>query len=222
MCSNYVPVTRSDWLLSHFGVHRDPRTEPPVDVWPTGLAPFIRLRPAGPGGQPIERVVDDGHFGLLPFFATELAAGRRTYNARSETVAVKPSFRDAWRRGQRCIVPVEGVYEPRYNALGKAERWFIHQPDGTPFGIAGIWTRWRDPLGNERLTFAMLTVNADAHPFYNQFHKPGEEKRMVVILSPADYDAWLACPVAEAANFFKPWPGPLEGGPRLLPPRKPS
>ncbi|MBX3586718.1 MAG: hypothetical protein KF796_08730 [Ramlibacter sp.] len=49
MCSNYVPVTQSDRLLSFFGVHRDARTEPPIDVWPTGLAPFIRLR--APGGQ---------------------------------------------------------------------------------------------------------------------------------------------------------------------------
>ncbi|MGE3348080.1 MAG: SOS response-associated peptidase [Ramlibacter sp.] len=219
MCSNYVPVTRSDRLLSFFGVHRDARTEPPIDVWPTGLAPFIRLRAPGGDGRPIERLVDDGHFGLLPPFATEVAAGRRTYNARSETVAIKPSFRDAWRRGQRCIIPAEGVYEPRYNAQGKAERWYIHQPGHVPMGLAGIWTQWRDALGNERLTFAMLTVNADGHPLYSQFHKPGEEKRMVVILAPGDYDAWLACPVAEAARFLKPWPGELEASARLLPPR---
>jgi putative SOS response-associated peptidase YedK len=91
-----------------------------VDVWPIGLAPFIRLSADGSGGQQ----VDDGIFGLLPSFVTELAAGRRTYNARSETVAIKPSFRDAWRRGQRCIVPVEVIYEPCWET-GQSVRWAI-------------------------------------------------------------------------------------------------
>ena len=124
MCSNYLPVTRAERLLTHFGVERA-RDEPPVDVWPIGLAPFIRLAADGSGG----RQVDDGIFGLLPSFVTELAAGRRTYNARSETVAVKPSFRDAWRRGQRCIVPVDVIYEPCWGT-GHSVRWAITQPGG--------------------------------------------------------------------------------------------
>lgn len=156
MCSNYVAVTSYDRLLSHFHVERA-RDEPPVDVWPTGLAPFIRLRREQDG---FKRVVDDGHFGLVPDFQRELVAGRRTYNARSETVASKPSFRDAWKRGQRCIVPAEHIYEPNYET-GKAIRWQINRPDLEPMGIAGIWSEWTDPDGIQRLTFAMLTVNAD-------------------------------------------------------------
>ena len=80
MCSNYRPVTRADRMLTFFGVERA-RDEPPADVWPTGLAPFIRLAEDGSGNK----VADDGIFGLLPHFAAELAYGRRTYNARSET-----------------------------------------------------------------------------------------------------------------------------------------
>lgn len=68
-----------------------------VDVWPLGLAPFIRLAEPGSGNT---MVVDDGIFGLLPGFQAELAASRRTYNARSETVATKASYRQAWKRGQ--------------------------------------------------------------------------------------------------------------------------
>src|ERR1700712_807147 len=92
MCANYRPVTRMDRMLTFFGVERD-RDEVPHDVFPTGLAPFIRRAEDGSGNK----VVLDGAFGFLPLFAKEIAYGRKTYNARSETVARLPSFRDAWR-----------------------------------------------------------------------------------------------------------------------------
>lgn len=76
MCANYVPVTRNDRLLTFFGVERA-HDEPPHDVFPLGLAPFIRLRRDAKN----ELIADDGIFGLLPHFATELAYGRKTYNA---------------------------------------------------------------------------------------------------------------------------------------------
>jgi hypothetical protein len=68
----------------------------------------------------------------------------------------------------------------------------------------------------------MLTVNADGHPVMQRFHKPGDEKRMVVIVDPDDYGAWLGCRVDEAPRFFKLWGGPLEAFPAPLPPRAPS
>jgi putative SOS response-associated peptidase YedK len=80
-----------DRLLTPFGVERN-RDEPPADVFPTGLVPFIRKAADGSGNK----VVMDGAFGLLPFFAKEIAYGLRTYNARSETVTTLPSLRDAW------------------------------------------------------------------------------------------------------------------------------
>lgn len=219
MCSNYQPVTRKDRLLSFFGVERE-RDDAPVDTWPTGLAPFIRLAPDGSGPH---RVVHDGVFGLLPAFAKELVFGRRTYNARSETVHQLPSFRDSWRKGWRCIVPAEIIYESRYaHDAAKAERWAIFQPGAVPMGIAGIYTRWTHPEGHELFSFAMLTVNADGHVFYRRFHRPGEEKRMPIILAPEDYDAWLACPVQDAPKFFRPWTGALQAEAAPLPPRPPQ
>lgn len=215
MCSNYRPVTRMDRMLTFFGVERD-RDEVPADVFPTGLAPFIRKAEDGS----TNKVVADGAFGLLPYFATELAYGRRTYNARSETVRTLPSFRDAWRRGQRCVVPAEAIFEPNYES-GRAVRWRIGQHGDVPMGIAGIYAKWRSPDGRELYSFAMLTVNADDHSLMRRFHKPGEEKRMVVILDPQDYDAWLACSVDEAPRYFKQWQGELiaEPDPLLRPPR---
>ena len=218
MCSNYVPVTRRDRLLSFFGVARD-RDDNPVDTWPLNVAPFIRLARDDEGGA---RVVDDGLFGLLPHFASEVGFGRRTYNARSETVHRLPSFRDAWAQGQRCIIPAEAIYEPNWES-GASERWAIHQEGFIPFGIAGIYTTWRDAkTGRDVFSFSMLTVNADDHPLMKRFHRPEDEKRMVVVLHPSDYAEWLACPVEEARRFFKQWTGPLLAEPLPLPPRAPK
>lgn len=215
MCSNYEAVTRADRLLSFFGVVRE-GDEAPVIAWPTGMAPFIRLAEDGSG----HKRVDDGAFGLLPGFAKEIAYGLKTYNAKSETVAKRPSFRNAWRQGQRCVIPAEAIFEPYYETPeSKSVRYRIQQPGEVPLGIAGIWERWFDPAGQELFSFAMLTVNADGHPVMSRFHKHGHEKRMVVILDPEQYDPWLTCPVAEAPRFFKQWMGQLDTYPAPLAPR---
>ena len=211
MCANYTPVTQSDRLLKFFGVVRD-RDEAPADVWPLGLAPFIRKAEEGSGNP----VVEDGVFGLLPQFQAEMAAGKKTYNARSETVHRLPSFRDAWAKGRRCIIPAEAIYEPNWES-GKAERWRISLPNDEPMGIAGIYEKWTDPTGREFMTFAMLTVNADDHPVMKRFHRPGEEKRMVVILNREQQGEWLRCSVSEAPKLFVQWTGRLDALPALLP-----
>lgn len=215
MCSNYLPVTRRDRLLSFFGVERS-RDESPADVFPLGLAPFIRLDPERAG----EVVCEDGVFGLLPHFATELAYGRKTYNARSETVHSLPSFKAAWARGWRCVIPAEAFYEPSWET-GRAVRWRIGLPGDVPMGIAGIWRRWRHPDGRELASFAMLTVNADGHPVMQRFHKPGEEKRMVVVLRPEEYLPWLTCSVEAAPRYFRRYEGELVASAAPLPPRAP-
>jgi len=214
MCANYRPVTRMDRLLAFFGVERAPGQPTPPEVWPLGLAPFIRLHEDGSGNK----VIEDGLFGLLPHFAKEIAYGRRTYNARSETVHQLPSFKEPWARGHRCIIPAEAIFEQSYET-GKAVRWCVQQPADVPMGIAGIYRKWRTPDARELFTFAMLTVNADGHPIYQRMHAPGDEKRMVVILDPAEYDRWLQCSPAEATQFFKQWLGPLDASPAPLPPR---
>lgn len=215
MCANYVPVTRADRLLTYFGVERQ-RDDPPADVFPLNMAPFIRLDPA----HKDQLVTDDGLFGLLPHFATEVAYGRKTYNARSETVHKLPSFRQAWAGGQRCVIPAEAIYEPNWET-GKAVRWRIHLPAGEPMGIAGIYRRWRHPDGHELFSFAMLTVNATGHPVMQRMHRPEEEKRMVVILTPQEYLPWLTCSVEAAAGYFKRYAGTLEAEPAPLARRVP-
>lgn len=236
MCSNYQAVKNAKRLRQFFGVdvaqtvvarkQADAKEAAESDsdeqkaTYPLHLAPFIRLSDGEgeEGGKP-KQVAEEGQFGLLPFFATETAFGRKTYNARSETVDSKPSFRDAWKRGQRCIIPAEVIYEPSWES-GKAERYAIKLASEQPMGIAGIYTRWKSPQGQLLWTFAMLTVNADDHPVMKRFHKPEDEKRMVVILSSNDYQDWLTCTPAEAKRYFRCWDGPLLTYPEAAPPKK--
>ena len=144
-------------------------------------------------------------FGMIPHWAGEMSFGRRTYNARSEVVAEKPSFRDAWRHGQHCIVPAEAVYEPDWRS-GKAVPTRIERADGKPMGIAGLWTSNRKATGSEVLSFTMLTINVDEHSLFNQFHKPQDEKRMVVILGEDQYDDWLNAPAGKSMDFMRQYP----------------
>ena len=87
-------------------------------------------------------------------------------------------------------------------------------------GIAGVYTKWRSPEGPELFSFAMLTVNADGHAVMQHFHKPEDEKRMVVILDEADYDGWLEAPQSRLGDFLKPYPAELliaQAAPRRWP-----
>jgi putative SOS response-associated peptidase YedK len=116
MCSNYLPVTRADRLMTFFGVEYAKEELLQREVFPLGMAPFIRLTVEGQESGKPALVAEDGMFGLLPHFAAERQYGRRTYNARSETVHKLPSFKPAWEASQRCIIPTEAVFEPNYES----------------------------------------------------------------------------------------------------------
>ena len=89
-------------------------------------------------------------WGLIPFWAKNRSIGSRMINARAETVAEKPSFRDAFRR-RRCLVLADGFYEWRRVALRSGE----------PFAFAGIWSMWKDPEDNSIPTCAIITTSAN-------------------------------------------------------------
>ena len=82
----------------------------------------------------------------------------------------------------------------------------IGNNNGEPLGVAGLWSWWKDPKGQTLHSFTMLTINADQHPLMNQFHKPTDEKRMIVILPPERYDDWLRSRAQDSMDFMSPWP----------------
>lgn len=191
MCSRFKSVTDANRMAQFFKAAMPDGVR--ADIWPTYESAYIVADGAG------SRRVQLGQFGLLPHWAKDSTFGRHTYNARSETVAEKPSFRDAWLRGQRCIIPAEAIYEPQWQG-GKAQSTAIARADGYPMGIAGLWSQWQD-----KLSFTMLTVNADDHAFMRHFHKPQDEKRMVVILPMGAYRDWLN-PATDAQAFMLQYP----------------
>ena len=206
MCSHFESVKDRQILKSHFRLDDVPEGGK-WDIWPGYLGPFIRRHEfADVGDEAVpDREVLLGSFGLIPHWATDTKIARQTYNARAETVAVKPSYRDVWKKAQHCIVPADAIYEPDWRT-GKAVATRISRADGLPMGIAGLWSWWKQPQGEILHSFTMLTINADQHPLMQQFHKPADEKRMVVILSEDLYDDWLVASPEQSVNFLSPFP----------------
>ncbi len=207
MCSHYKPVTDINQLHQSFGLSKLDNIGKP-DMWPGYPGLFIRLHPnADVGDEAVpacEGVI--GHWGLIPHWSKD-AKVRSTFNARSETMTEKPTFRDAWRRGQRCIIPAMSVFEPDWRS-GKAVPAEVSRADGEPMGIAGLWSSWRSPSGWME-SYTMLTVNANNHPIFKLLHKPQDEKRMVVILNPGSYETWLKGAESDVKPLIRQCPSEL-------------
>lgn len=206
MCSHYQSIKERERYRRHFGV------EPPDDlgrfnVWPGYPACFIRRHPhtdAGDEAVP-EREACVGLYGLVPHWAKDTTLGRYTFNARSETVAQKPSFRDAWAQGRHCIAPADAFFEPDWRS-GRAVPTRIERADGRPMGLAGLWASWRGPNGASVHSFTLLTINAEEHALMRNLHKPTDEKRMVVILPDDSYHDWLRADPKESMDFLRQYP----------------
>jgi len=210
MCSHYDPIINASKLQEFFGVS-NPLLGLKESLWPGYLGPFIRKHEhadLGDEAVPFKELMI-GSFGLIPHWSKDDKIARRTYNARSETAHEKPSFRDAWRLARHCIIPAQAIFEPDWRS-GKAVGTRITRTDGKPMGIAGLWTGWKNPANGQILrSFTMLTVNADDHEFMRNFHKPEDEKRIVVILHENEYDEWLAATPDESQNFLRHFPSEM-------------
>lgn len=206
MCSHYQALKERERYFRAFGV------EPPADLgkhdmWPGYEGTFIRCHPHADLGDEavLEREALNGLFGLVPHWSPDTKITRFTYNARSETVASKPSFKEAWKHGQHCVIPVDVFFEPDWRS-GRPIPTRFARADGAPMGLAGLWSRWKSPTGEVLLSYTMLTINADAHLLMRQMHKPTDEKRMVVILPDGHYDAWLQADADHSGAFLRAFP----------------
>lgn len=206
MCSHYESVRDRQVLKRHFQLTDLPQGGK-VDVWPTYASLFIRRHEfADVGDEAVpEHEALLGSFGLIPHWATDTKIARQAYNARSETVAVKPSYREVWKRAHHCIIPADAICEPDWRS-GKAISTRISRADGEPMGIAGLWSWWKSSKGDVIYSFTMLTINAEHHELMRQFHKPNDEKRMVVVLPENRYDDWLRATPDQSEDFLRLYP----------------
>lgn len=203
MCSHYEAPTPQR-VAQTFGI--DPYEQGKLDLWPGYVGPFIRAAAQEDADSTATVEVLSGSFGLIPFWSKDTKIARHTYNCRSETANEKPSFRSAWRHAQHCIIPAAAIYEPDWRS-GKAIATRIARRDGELLGIAGLWETWRDPQTGEALnSYTMLTVNADDHLFMRDYHKPQDEKRMVVILPRGVYSDWLKATASDSVEFMRQYP----------------
>lgn len=201
MCTNFVPSTRQELAAHRLGVLEMPEEVWPDEVFPGYLAPIARAASSG------THVCEVARFGLVPPWCRDAAhastVSRGTYNARSETAPDKPSFRAAWRQRQWALVPMSSFFEPCWES-GHGVRWRITSREHTLFAAAALWERWCDPAsGANTVSFSLLTINADQHPFMARMHRPGEEKRMLVVIGAPDYGRWLAATHAQAADMVR-------------------
>ena len=177
MCGRFALFASPELVAEYFAL-----AEPP------SLAPHYNITP----GQDIAavRVDRDGvlrlhalRWGLVPFWAKDATLGRRLINARLDSLAGKPAFREAFTR-RRCLIPASGFYEWGVDAAGKKQPFFI-RPRGEPLlAIAGLWERWRAPSGEPLETCVIVTTEANAllAPIHD---------RMPVLLARAAQDVWL-------------------------------
>ncbi|OZI64632.1 SOS response-associated peptidase [Bordetella genomosp. 4] len=210
MCSHYQGIKKREQMEKYFRAHGIPLPAD-WDMWPKYTGEFIRRPPEWDSGDEAvpEREIEVGRWGMIPPGTKpdklDEAGKKSTFNARSETADKLWTFRSAWQRGQHCIVPAEAIYEPDWRS-GKSVPTRFTRADGAPMGIAGLWDRYKDVDGNWRLSYTMLTINADAHPLFKHYHQPNKEKRMVVILPDGAYGDWLAAAPGETRDFLLPYP----------------
>ena len=185
MCANFQPISPTQAPLF---TNQQLSFDVKQDIYPGYAAPllFADLL-SNTRGDPAEW--RSAIFGMIPKWAKDTSFAKHTYNARSETVAGKPSFKHAWYNNQFALIPVQTIYEPKY-INGKAHRYGIHREDNEPFTVAGLYEMVK--IGDQLIrSMTMLTINADQHPFMSQFHKPEDEKRSIVVIEPEHRTDWL-------------------------------
>jgi len=191
MCGRYTLAASAEELVEAFDVPVPTfDVVPRYNIAPSQMAPVVAVDRRGRRSGLLS-------WGLVPGWVAEPGPG--IINARAESAADKPSFREAFER-RRCLVPADGFYEWRREAGASIPHW-IHPGAGGLIAFAGIWERWRRPGAEPRNTFAILTT--DASEDVAELHD-----RMPVIVAAHDQALWLdrLTPPAELRALLRPAP----------------
>ncbi len=178
MCGRYRLSRRKEILAEQFDTNFDDLDwEPRYNIAPTQSVPVIRQMANTPVRQAAMM-----RWGLIPSWSLDPKVGARTINARAETAATKPSFRDPLRK-QRCLVLADAFYEWRRSAKEK-QPFCFEVDDGAPFAFAGLWDCWRGP--DQQLVESCTILTTTPNDLLLGVHD-----RMPVILPPEQHERWL-------------------------------
>ena len=189
MCGRYFLKRPPAALLDQLQAAQPaPNFPPSWNIAPTQQAPVLRWNP-----QTGQRHLNLLRWGLVPHWAKDASGAARMMNARSDSIAEKPSFREAFQK-RRCLVPMDGFYEWRGEGASR-QAFAVALRDGSAMAVAGLWEGWRQPDGEWLRTFTVITVDsagrqASIHP------------RMPAILPPELWDAWLGAEPAEPEELL--------------------
>lgn len=179
MCGRFVQSSEPETYATAFRVDRTITEKLPASY---NVAPTDEVYAVAEHDG--ERLLGTFRWGLIPFWAKDRKIAARNINARAETVAIKPAFRDSF-ASRRCLIPADGFYEWQKRPKGKLPH-FIHGTDGGPLALAGLWASWRDRETDERVrTCTIITTEPNAA--IEELHD-----RMPVVLPAAAWEVWLA------------------------------
>jgi putative SOS response-associated peptidase YedK len=194
MCGRYASARSVDDLAEAFGIGTDDVDAvagPDWNVAPIKPVTVMLVRDR-------RRVLTTARWGLVPSWATDPSVGVRMINARIETVAEKPAFRDAL-AVRRCLLPADGWYEWAPRPDGVRQPYYLTPDDGAVIAFAGLWEVWRDADGRPLVTTTILTGPAPAD-------LKAVHDRAPVMLPPAQWPAWLDPSASAAAGLLSPTP----------------
>jgi putative SOS response-associated peptidase YedK len=178
MCGRYRLSRGKQVIEEHFdAVSGEEDWSPRYNIAPTQAIPVIRQNPT----EPI-RVFSMMRWGLIPHWAKDPSIATSTFNAKSETAASKPAFRDPL-RFRRCLIPADGFYEWQRTGTAK-QAYCFEMNDGKLFAFAGLWDGWKDSSGKWVKTCSILTTTPNAVT-------AAVHHRMPAILDPDGYGRWL-------------------------------
>lgn len=180
MCGRFAQTQTGTSVAEAFELASPPDVNPRYNIAPSQLVSVVtQSRQSG------DRVHHFKRWGLVPGWSQDASIGHRLINARSETVAQKPAFRNAFQK-RRCLIVADGFYEwQKTRGDSTKQPYLIQLKSRTLFAFAGLWERWKDSETDETI-FSCTILTTAANPVIEPIHH-----RMPVILSPQDYDHWL-------------------------------
>ena len=180
MCGRFAQTQDGEAVAQAFQLSVSPELVPRYNIAPSqAVSVIVQSR------RTDDRLHHGKQWGLVPAWSKDTKIGYKLINARSETVADKPAFRDAFQK-RRCLIVADGFYEWQKAAKGLAKQPYLIQLQARSlFAFAGLWERWRSPETNESY-FSCTILTTAANALMAPIHH-----RMPVIVPPAAYDVWL-------------------------------